>query len=141
MAESRFKPVKKEELSSLVDRAIQTSVGFYDSKLSRERQDVLDYYNGRLPKPAHAGNSKYVSMDVFDSVESLKAVLLETFSAGSKIVSFDPQGEEDVVSSRAKARLPSLLFSNSYTLRYKPVQCVKHPALLKLDQKEEYQGR
>lgn len=100
MAESRFKPIKKEELTSLVDRAIQTSVGFYDSKLSRERQDVMEYYNGKLPKPAHAGNSRYVSMDVFDSVESLKAVLLETFSAGSKIVSFDPQGEEDVVSSR-----------------------------------------
>ena len=100
MAESRFKPVKKSELAALVDRAIHTSVGFYDSKLSREREDVLDYYNGKLPKPVHAGNSKYVSMDVFDGVESLKAVLLETFSAGSKIVSFDPQNEDDVIPAR-----------------------------------------
>ncbi len=100
MAESRFKPVKKSELAALVDRAIHTSVGFYDSKLSQEREDVLSYYNGKLPKPAHAGNSKYVSMDVFDAVESLKAVLLETFAAGNKIVSFDPQGPEDVVPSR-----------------------------------------
>lgn len=100
MAESRFRPVKKSELAALVDRAIHTSVGFYDSKLSREREDVLDYYNGKLPRPAHAGNSKYVSMDVFDSVESLKAVLLETFSAGNKIVSFDPQNEDDVGPAR-----------------------------------------
>lgn len=100
MAESRFRPVKKSELAALVDRAIHTSVGFYDSKLSREREDVLDYYNGKLPRPAHAGNSKYVSMDVFDAVESLKAVLLETFAAGNKIVSFDPQGPEDVIPSR-----------------------------------------
>ena len=100
MADSRFKPVKKSELAALVDRAIHTSVGFYDSKLSREREDVLDYYQGKLPKPAHAGNSRYVSMDVFDAVESLKAVLLETFAAGNKIVSFDPIDENDVVSSR-----------------------------------------
>lgn len=100
MAASRFRPVKKSELSALVDRAIHTSVGFYDSKLSREREDVLDYYNGKLPKPVHAGNSKYVSMDVFDSVESMKAILLETFSAGNKIVSFDPQGPEDVIPAR-----------------------------------------
>lgn len=100
MAESRFRPVKKSELAALVDRAIHSSVGFYDSKLSREREDVLDYYNGKLPKPAHSGNSKYVSMDVFDSVESMKAILLETFSAGNKIVSFDPQGPEDVLPAR-----------------------------------------
>ena len=100
MAESRFKAAKKEELASLVDRAIHTSVGFYDSKLSKERQEVIDYYNGKKPAPMHAGNSKYVSMDVFDAVESLKAILLETFSAGSRIVSFDPQGPEDVEPAR-----------------------------------------
>ena len=100
MADTRFKPVKKSELAALVNRAIHTSVGFYDSKLSREREDVLDFYNGKLPKPAHAGNSRYVSMDVFDAVESLKAVLLETFAAGNKIVSFDPIDENDVVPSR-----------------------------------------
>lgn len=96
MAESRFKPVKKEELSALVERAIKTSVGFYDSKLSKERQEVLDYYNAKKPAPIHAGNSKYVSMDVWDSVESMKAVLLETFAAGTKIVGFDPQGPDDI---------------------------------------------
>lgn len=96
MAQSKFKPISKDELSQVVDRQIRTSVGFYDSKLSREREDVLDYYNGVKPKPAHAGNSKYVSLDVFDAVESMKAVLLETFAAGSRIVSFEPQGEDDV---------------------------------------------
>ncbi len=96
MAKTRFTPITKDELSSVVDRQIRTSVGFYDSKLSKEREDVLDYYNGVKPKPAHAGNSKYVSLDVFDAVESMKAILLETFAAGSRIVSFEPQAEDDV---------------------------------------------
>ena len=56
----------------------------------------MDYYNGVLPRPLHNGNSRYVSMDVYDSVESLKAVLLETFAAGNRIVQFAPQNEDDV---------------------------------------------
>lgn len=97
----KFKGVREDELASLIDRALSTSINFYDNKLSVERREVLDYYNGVKPKPSHAGNSKYVSMDVFDAVESMKAVLLETFSAGHRIVTFDPQSEASVVSSKA----------------------------------------
>jgi hypothetical protein len=100
MKDSRFKPISSEELVSIVDRQIRNSVGYYDSKLSLERRDVLDYYNGVKPKPVHAGNSKYISLDVFDSVESLKAVLLETFGGGNGIVAFDPQGPTDVQQAR-----------------------------------------
>jgi hypothetical protein len=95
-ASDKFKPVSKDELKVLVERQIKTSSVYYDSKLSKERQDVLEYYQGVKPKPAHSGNSKYVSMDVFDAVESLKAVLLETFASGNRIVSFDPQTANDV---------------------------------------------
>ena len=35
-------------------------------------------------------------MDVYDAVESMKAALLETFSAGSQVCKFAPQGPEDV---------------------------------------------
>jgi hypothetical protein len=93
---SKNKPVEKDELKSLVQRQLRAASVYYDSKLSSERQSVLEYYQGEKPAPLHKGNSKYVSMDVFDSVESLKAVLLETFSAGNRIVSFDPQTDADV---------------------------------------------
>lgn len=103
MAKTRFRPITKDELSSIVDRQIRNSVGYYDSKLSKEREKVLDYYNAVLPKPAHPAQSKYVSMDVYDSVESLKAVLLETFAAGNKIVQFEPQGPEDVEDAQVQS--------------------------------------
>ena len=95
-ASKKFQPVDDSELKVIVGKHVQSSVLYYDSKLSKERMDVMEYYHGNRPKPAHAGNSKYVSMDVFDAVESLKAVLLETFSAGNKIVSYDPQTDADV---------------------------------------------
>jgi hypothetical protein len=69
---------------------------FVDSTLAEERRKVSEYYLGKAPVPAREGGSKFVSQDVYLSVESMKAELVETFGAGSKIVSFAPQGPEDV---------------------------------------------
>lgn len=91
-----YKQLSDKEILKLVDDNIHRSVGYYDSDISRERELVANYYNASLPKPAHDGNSKYVSMDVYNAVESLKAALLETFSAGSSIVKFAPQNADDV---------------------------------------------
>jgi len=95
-----YKELDDDEIVNLLDDNIKRSVGYYDSQISRERQQVMDYYNATKPKPAHDGNSKYISMDVYDAVEAMKAALLETFSAGNRIVRFAPQGAEDVAASR-----------------------------------------
>lgn len=100
MADTMFQPMSKDQLAALLEQQVKTSVGFYDSKLSKERERCLDYYNAVLPKPHHQGNSKYVSMDVYDAVESAKAYLLETFAAGRRIVGFDPMGPDDVEQSK-----------------------------------------
>lgn len=90
------KKLDDNEIVTIVERQVSASVGYSDSELSSERAKVIDYYNGTLPKPAHDGNSKYVSLDCYDAVESLKAALLETFSSGNKTVRFAAQNEEDV---------------------------------------------
>lgn len=97
---AKYKKMSDQEILVAIEKGVKESVGYHDSKLSRERQDVLEYFHGERPKPQHAGNSKYVSMDVYDAVESSKAVLLETFAAGSQIVDFTPQGPEDVIPAR-----------------------------------------
>lgn len=90
-----YKQLSDSEIAVLLENNIKRSVGYYDSEISSERQKVIEYYNGSKPK-APEGKSKYVSMDVYDAVESMKAALLETFSAGSQICKFAPQGPEDV---------------------------------------------
>lgn len=97
---AKYKKMSDQEILVAIEKGVKESVGYHDSKLSRERQDVLQYFHGERPKPQHAGNSKYVSMDVYDAVESSKAVLLETFAAGSQIIDFTPQGPEDVIPAR-----------------------------------------
>lgn len=92
----KFKKLSNEELIVKLDENLKSGISNYDTVLSKERVDVLDYYHGKLPKPLHAGNSKYVSMDVWDAVESCKATILETFSAGNEIAEFTPQSADDV---------------------------------------------
>ena len=96
MAKDDYEPMEEQDILVTLEKNIASAVGYYDSELSREREKVTEYYNAVLPKPAHDGNSKYVSQDVYDAVEAMKAALLETFSAGNKIVKFSPQGPEDV---------------------------------------------
>ena len=85
-----------DELVVAVQRLLHTSNTFSESKLASERKEVMKYYRGELPKPTHAGNSKYVSMDVYDSVDSMRAQILEAFSAHQRIVQFAPTGPDDV---------------------------------------------
>lgn len=73
---------------------------FSDTHLSAERQEVTEYYLGRKPYPMREGGSKFVSQDVYLSVENMKAELVETFGAGSRIVEFSPTGAEDIEQAR-----------------------------------------
>lgn len=94
------KKLTDTEINGVVTGMIGQSVGWSDSKLARERADILDYYNGKKPQRLHAGSASYVSTDVYDAVESMKAQLLETFSTGYDIMQFTPQGPEDVEPAR-----------------------------------------
>lgn len=73
---------------------------FLDTKLAEERRKVQAYYLGKAPLPMREGGSKFVSQDVYLSVETMKSEIVETFGAGSKIVQFSPQGPDDVTPAR-----------------------------------------
>jgi hypothetical protein len=90
----------REEVVSLVDSKIRYCSNWHESKLSREREQVQEYYNGVKPARQHQGSSTYVSSDVYDSVEMMKAQLLETFATGHEIVRFDPVQPDDVEDAR-----------------------------------------
>jgi hypothetical protein len=86
-----------EEIVSLVSSKVGNCSTWYDSKLSRERELVQQYYNGTKPARQHQGSSTYISSDVYDAVEMMKSQLLETFATGHEIVKFTPVGPEDVI--------------------------------------------
>lgn len=94
------KKLSNTEINGVVTGMIGQSVGWSDSKLARERADILDFYNGKKPAKQHAGSASYVSTDVYDAVESMKSQLLETFASGYDIMKFAPVGPQDVAQSR-----------------------------------------
>jgi hypothetical protein len=90
-----------QEVLDKIEAKVKESVGYKESKLSRERERVTQYYNSQLPERANLGASSYVSTDVYDSVEASKAQLLETFSGNQDdLISFTPQGADDVIASK-----------------------------------------
>ena len=91
-----YKPMDDNDILKALELNIKSAVGYYDSELSKERKLVTEYYNAEKPKPAHDGNSKFVSQDVWAGVQSMSASLLETFAAGNRIVRFAPQTPDDV---------------------------------------------
>lgn len=113
MAE-RTKGLSEEALGQLCDRKINEAVSWYNSKLSKEREKTLKYYNGELPVKQKESSTSYISTEVYDAVESMKSQLLETFAAGREIVKFDPTGPEDAEACRiASAYCDHVVFSQN----------------------------
>lgn len=89
-----------EEIAGIVAKAISNSETYNDSTLAAERTLVDRYYRGEEPKPMHKGDSKYVSRDVFDSVDTARATVLEAFSASNRIVTFRPERGESAADAK-----------------------------------------
>lgn len=85
-----------EDLVGACVARAEAGSSFVDSNLQAERREVTMYYQGKRPLPLRDGGSKFVSQDVYESVEAVKAHITEAFAAGSNIVSFRPQGAADV---------------------------------------------
>jgi hypothetical protein len=93
--------ITDEEIGVIIDSKIaQSSRWYMSSALSTERERVTRYYNGELPKRQHDGSSSFVSTDVYDAVEQMRAQLLETFAGGKDICKFDPQAPEDTQAAK-----------------------------------------
>jgi len=124
-----YKKLSDTNIVTLVDENVGLAVGYADSELSTERANVVDYYNGTLPKPLHDGNSKYVSLDLYDAVESLKAALLETFSSGNKTVKFSPQNQDDVAKAKICTEYTDYVVHRQNDM-YKVMSTVIHDGLI-----------
>jgi hypothetical protein len=124
-----LKELDDDKIVSIVDSSLRMSIGYADSELSRERARVMDYYSAKLPKPVHDGNSKYVSQDVYDAVESMKAALLETFSTGNRTLRFSPQGPEDVMMAEVCTEYTDYVLHRQNNL-FEVMQTVIHDGLI-----------
>lgn len=93
------KPLRKlddAQLAKYIDQLISDGISWADDTLSAERAEALRYYFGELPARLHKGSSSYVSQDVLDTIEGMRAELLETFTGSEIPVSFSSVPGVDV---------------------------------------------
>lgn len=90
----------EEDILVKVQAKVRNCVSWFDSALSKEREKVIKYRDGKYPLRQHDGNSSYVSDDVYEAVETMRAQLLETYSSGNDILRFTPHGANDVIPAR-----------------------------------------
>jgi hypothetical protein len=88
-----------DQLRSIVDNEIRAAVGTWSTKISEDRAKALDYYYGRPFGNEVEGQSQVVSTDVADTIEWVLPSLLKIFTSGDRVVTFEPQGAEDVEAS------------------------------------------
>jgi hypothetical protein len=100
MASTKSGFLSNTEILTKLAQKSQEAVGWYDSRISKERMRVVEYYNAQLPRRQHLGSSTYISTDVYDSVEMMKAQLLEVFAGGDEIARFDPDSDMAVETCR-----------------------------------------
>ena len=92
--------IDQDELLTTLERNIDAADTYANSEVGEQRDKGHRYYYGSPIGNEVRGRSHHVSMDVFDAVEAVKAMMLETFSADRNICRFDAQSPEDAMGAR-----------------------------------------
>jgi len=89
--------ITKRELANLVSDEVNDAIGgMNSSQISDDRSDAIDRYLGEPYGNEVDGRSQIVTREVADIVEWLMPSLMKVFTSGDEVVSFEPQGPEDV---------------------------------------------
>lgn len=100
----------EEELLALLEQNIEAADSYVESLIGEQRDRNHRYYYGELLGNELPSRSHHVSRDVFDAVESTKALMLDTFTADRRVVEFTPQTNQDVDKARQATAWVNYLF-------------------------------
>ena len=117
--------ISEDELLTSLDHDIE-SCDESQSKIKAVRDEAYQYYYGKQLGNELEGRSQHVSMDVFDSVEAVKAMLMEVFTANRDICHFDDSPGRDATVDTALAN--EIFFRKNPGLKI--IHDVIHDALL-----------
>lgn len=96
------------ELGARIDAKINAAK--MSTTSSRERRRVLSYYNRTEPKPQHPRQATYITTDVYDAIEGLKAQVDDTLNVGREILEFAPMGPDDYIGARIATAYTNHIF-------------------------------
>ena len=110
MREIKTTKLTEDELLALLERNLDASDQYVETLIGEQRDRNWRMYYGSPLGNERPGRSQHVSLDVFDAVESTKALLLDTFTADRRVVEFVPQTNADVDNARQATAFVNYLF-------------------------------
>jgi hypothetical protein len=119
MPEIKTDALDEDELLSMLERNLDASDPYDQSLIGMQREKAHQYYYGEALGNELAGRSHHVSRDVFDAVESTKALMLDTFTADQNVCHFTPQTIADIPKAREATAWVNYLFyrqNNGYKI-------------------------
>jgi len=102
--------IDEKELLATLENSINSADSYAESEIGEQRNKGHSYYYGKPLGNERPGRSQHVSMDVFDAVESVKAMLMETFTADRNVCRFEAQTAEDFVPAKMATALTNYIF-------------------------------
>ena len=102
--------LNESELLASLERNIDAADSYANSEIGDQRDKGHRYYYGQPLGNERRGRSQHVSMDVFDAVESVKSLMMETFTADRNVCRFDPQTAEDFMPAKMATALANFIF-------------------------------
>lgn len=89
--------LEDSEILSIIDAEKQSSIGFENgTELERKRRTSLEYMKGEMSDiPSLPNRSKATSTDIAEAVETVMPDLMEIFTGGEDVATFEAIGEED----------------------------------------------
>jgi len=102
--------INDDELLASLENNINAADSYAESEIGAQRDKGYRYYYGQPLGNERAGRSQHVSMDIFDAVESVKAMMMECFTADRNICRFDPQTAEDFMPAKMATAMTNYIF-------------------------------
>ncbi len=96
MADKPKSALSDEALIEILRQEERAAGNWNEAELSTSRQQALSYYDRELLGDEQEGQSKVITSDFADTIESLMPSLMRVFSSGEEVVEFTPMapGEE-----------------------------------------------
>lgn len=102
--------INESELLASLEKNIDAADSYANSEIGEQRDKGHRYYYGQPIGNERSGRSNHVSMDVFDAVESVKSLMLETFTADRNVCRYEPQTAEDFMPAKKATALGNYIF-------------------------------
>jgi hypothetical protein len=125
----KLKPLKKDEIETIVALAVEDAVDFVESEISPERVKSQRYFDGEVDIGYEPGRSRVVATKVRDIVRGIKPSLMRIFLSSERPVEFMPMGPEDVANAEQANKYMHWKFGEIGG--YKVLNDVFHDALIK----------